>query len=70
MALRTRDGAFDVGEDLLGAWPERVRDRAELVGGGDPLADEVVAGADHRAQGAGLGRERLQAAQPKERVHQ
>ncbi len=63
MALRTRDGVFDVGEDLPGAWPDRVQDRAELVGGGDRLADEVVAGVDHRARGAGLGRERLQAAQ-------
>src|SRR5262245_23017553 len=51
---RQADGAFDVGEDDPGAGPERVQGRAELVGRGDALLDQVAAGADHGAQGPGL----------------
>jgi hypothetical protein len=50
---RQADWRFDVGEDRFGARPVIIEQGAELVGGRHPHGDNVVAGADHRAQRLG-----------------
>ena len=60
-----RDRAVDFGEDRGGAGPEALEQAPELVGQGDPLHHQVIAGAHQRAQRPDLvraGRERAEAA--------
>jgi len=61
---RQGDLAFDVGEHRHRAGPEGVQGRGELVGRGHARLHQVASGAHHRAQRAGLGRERRKGAQP------
>jgi hypothetical protein len=44
------DRRLDVGEDGRGARPVRLQQRGQLVSGGDPHLDQVIAGAHHGAQ--------------------
>ena len=44
------DRRVDIGEDGGGAGPEAVEQGAQAVGEGDALGDQIVAGADQRAQ--------------------
>src|SRR5207247_4530761 len=55
-----RDGRVDVGEDDRGARPEALEERAELIGDGDALSDEVVAAAHEGPQRARVVRGRAQ----------
>jgi hypothetical protein len=51
---RQRDRAVDLGEPVGGAGPEGLQLRARLVREGDPLVDEILAGARERPQRLGL----------------
>ncbi len=55
-----RDRRVDVGKDGGGAGPEALEERAELIGEGDALGDEIVAAAHEGAQRAGVIGRRVQ----------
>jgi hypothetical protein len=59
-----RDGRVDVGEDRSRPGPEALEERAQLIGEGDTLGDEVVAAAHERAQGARIVGGRTQRPEP------